>query len=221
MCSSSPFVGFSSFPETPGTVYRCFGTPSRCPGGPPGTCASGRDTARLSCSRCLPGLHDVGGVCAPCSGEDYALLTFSGLLVILGITFVYWIYSADGKSRQNSLLIVGLALGLLVNTVQYFSVVNQMQINWDEPLRSWISLAEIVSFDLDYISIGCVVPSKSLVRFAMQTFLVFAFFMVAIVVHVAFQVGKRLRQQRFQWELGNLVRSAERVVTVVSLHLLV
>ena len=188
----------------------------------------------LSCSRCLPGLHEAGGACgfgewkraenewktlkrtlqkrsgAPCSGGDYALLTFSGLLVILGITVLYWIYSADGgKSRQNSsLLIVGLALGLLVNTIQYFSVVNQMQINWDEPLRTWISLAEIVSFDLDYISIGCVVPSKSLLRFAMQTFLVFAFFMVAILVHVAFQIGKRFRQQRFQWELGNLVRSA-------------
>ena len=49
--------GYFSPVEEPGSIYRCFGQPERCPGGPPGTCASGRDTSSIACSSCLPGLH--------------------------------------------------------------------------------------------------------------------------------------------------------------------
>ena len=41
----------------PGLLLQCFGTPLRCPGGLPGTCAAGRDLDSVACSSCLSGLQ--------------------------------------------------------------------------------------------------------------------------------------------------------------------
>ena len=131
------------------------------------------------------------------------------MLVVCAIAFLYWIFLKEGvKARQSSnLLIVGLAVSQLLMTVQLFSVVNQMQINWLEPLNTWLGLANLLSFDLDYISVGCVAPLAALPRFTLQTFLVLALFLVAVLVHFLFQLKKNLGNQTQDWQSGLLVRT--------------
>lgn len=201
--------GYHSFENNPGKIFECFGDSERCPGGLPGTCAAGRDTNTVACSQCLPGLHGVSGKCIPCVGGDYAILSISATLVVCAIVLLYWIFVKEGvKARQSSnLLIVGLAVSQLLTTVQLFSVINQMQINWLEPLNSWLGLANLLSFDLDYISIGCVAPLAALPRFTLQTFLVLALFLVAVLVHFLFQVKKNLGNQKRDWQNGLLART--------------
>eukprot|EP00435_Cladocopium_sp_Y103_P065659 s935_g27.t1 len=201
--------GYHSFENDPGKIFQCFGDSQRCPGGSPGVCAAGRDANTVACSQCLPGLHGVSGTCLPCVGGDYAVLSVSAMLVVCAIALLYWIFLQEGvKARQSSnLLIVGLAVSQLFTTVQLFSVVNQMQINWLEPLRTWLGLSDLMSFDLDYISIGCVAPLASLPRFALQTFLVFALFLVAVLVHFLFQVKKNIGKKTRDWQTGLLART--------------
>ena len=131
------------------------------------------------------------------------------MLVVCAIAFLYWIFLKEGvKARQSSnLLIVGLAVSQLLMTVQLFSVVNQMQINWLEPLNTWLGLTNLLSFDLDYISVGCVAPLAALPRFTLQTFLVLALFLVAVLVHFLFQLKKNLGNQTQDWQSGLLVRT--------------
>ena len=126
------------------------------------------------------------------------------MLVVCAIAFLYWIFLKEGvKARQSSnLLIVGLAVSQLLMTVQLFSVVNQMQINWLEPLNT--------CFDLDYISVGCVAPLAALPRFTLQTFLVVALFLVAVLVHFLFQLKKNLGNQTQDWQSGLLVRTGNK-----------
>ena len=47
-------------PGEPGLLLKCFGTPLRCPGGLPGTCAAGWDADSVACSACLPGMQPAG-----------------------------------------------------------------------------------------------------------------------------------------------------------------
>ena len=155
----------------------------------------------------INGIESIQGV--PCVGEDYAILSISATLVVCAIVLLYWIFVKEGvKARQSSnLLIVGLAVSQLLTTVQLFSVINQMQINWLEPLNSWLGLANLLSFDLDYISIGCIAPLAALPRFTLQTFLVLVLFLVAVLVHFLFQVKKNLGNQKRDWQNGLLART--------------
>lgn len=155
----------------------------------------------------ISSIESIQGI--PCVGGDYAILSISATLVVCAIVLLYWIFVKEGvKTRQSSnLLIVGLAVSQLLTTVQLFSVINQMQINWLEPLNSWLGLANLLSFDLDYISIGCVAPLAALPRFTLQTFLVLALFLVAVLVHFLFQVKKKLGNQKRDWQNGLLART--------------
>eukprot|EP00439_Symbiodinium_sp_Y106_P032155 s4992_g3.t2 len=199
ICSGSSRIellpGYFSPLEDPGSIYRCFGQPERCPGGPPGTCASGRDTSSIACSSCLPGLHAKDGVCVECVGGDYALIVSVAILVIGAIAVLYIVLMNEGqKSRQpGSLLIAALGMGQMVTVVQQLTVIQQFKIEWGEPFSSVLVALEVMAFDMDMISISCVAPMSPVVKFATRTLLVLVFFFVAAVVHAAFLTVRKAK----------------------------
>ena len=51
--------GYSSFSHSPGQIFQCQ-IVDLCPGGPPGSCAEGRDNSTVGCNECASGLRDQG-----------------------------------------------------------------------------------------------------------------------------------------------------------------
>eukprot|EP00434_Breviolum_minutum_P008465 symbB.v1.2.007468.t2/scaffold455.1/size335105/16 len=166
--------GYFSRPTEPGEVYYCFGNKVRCPGGEPGTCAFGRDTTTIACSACEIGLHARDGVCVECGGGDYALVTIVGILGCVCIAILYVVLMNEGqKSKQpGSLLIAALGMGQMVTIVQQLTVVQQFKIDWGEPFDSILVALEVMAFDLDMISIGCVAPMDPVMKFSTRTLMV-------------------------------------------------
>lgn len=187
--------GYFSTPEDPGSVYRCFSNTIRCPGGEPGTCAFGRDTESVSCSACLPGLHARDGACVECVGGDYALVITFGILAVCCIAVLYLVLMGEGqKSRQpGSLLVAALGMGQMVTIVQQLTVIQQFKIDWGEPFSSILVAMEVMAFDMDMISIGCVAPMDPVSKFTTRTLLVLVFFAVAAIVHFTYLAFKRSR----------------------------
>ncbi|CAK9101557.1 40S ribosomal protein S6 [Durusdinium trenchii] len=185
--------GFFSRATEPGMVYRCYGETVRCPGGEPGVCADGRDTTTIACSACLPGLHARDGVCVACGGGDYALVTVVGILGCIGIAVLYVVLMNEGqKSKQpGSLLIAALGMGQMVTIVQQLTVIQQFKIDWGEPFNSILVAMELMAFDLDMISIGCVAPMDPVMKFSTRTLMVLLLFAVASCVHFLFLAWKR------------------------------
>ncbi|CAJ1351250.1 unnamed protein product [Effrenium voratum] len=210
VCFGSQMVlqeGYYSSELAPGSVYRCQSA-QVCPGGAPGTCAAGRDATSVACALCLPGKVNSrnDGSCVQCAEGDYIILTVFGALTVGAITVLYFVFQHDGlKVKQgSSLMIVALALNQLFVTCQLFSIVQQIGINWGEPIASWLAITEILTFKLDYISIGCVTPTHPVAQFATQTFFMLALCGVALLVHITVQIflgWNRGLKQCWRWSL--------------------
>ena len=91
--------GFFSSTENPGSVFRCYGDESRCPGGPPGSCASGRDNRSLACGACLEGLRAAGASCEQCGDGDYILSVLTGLVILLGTGCLHFMLLRQDKEH--------------------------------------------------------------------------------------------------------------------------
>lgn len=216
--------GYYSRATEPGEVYYCFGERVRCPGGEPGTCAFGRDTSTIACSACEIGLHSRDGICVQCGGGDYALVTIVGILGCIMIAVLYVVLMNEGqKSKQpGSLLIAALGMGQMVTIVQQLTVVQQFKIDWGEPFASILVALEVMAFDLDMISIGCVAPMEPVMKFATRTLMVLLLFAVASVVHFGYLAWQRSRggaQAGKGFQISLLLRTAGTLFMVFFISL--
>ena len=91
--------GFFSSTENPGSVFRCYGDESRCSGGPPGSCVSGRDNRSLACGACLEGLRAAGASCEECGDGDYILSVLTGLVILLGTGCLHFMLLRQDKEH--------------------------------------------------------------------------------------------------------------------------
>ncbi|CAE7337327.1 RPS6 [Symbiodinium natans] len=185
--------GYFSTEEDPGAVFRCFGEPARCPGGIPGTCALGRDSSSVACSKCVPGTRADGGECTDCATGDFFLLVVVCFLVVCAIVILYFVLMRRGakSSQPGSLLIAALGLGQMVTVIQQLTVIQQFKIEWGEPFSGILASLDLFAFDLDLISISCVAPMSPVSSFTMRTLLVLVLFSVACLVHFLFVACNR------------------------------
>ena len=216
--------GYFSRAEEPGAVYHCFGERVRCPGGEPGTCAYGRDTSTVACSACEIGLHARDGICVECGGGDYALVTVVAILLCVCISILYIVLMNEGqKSKQpGSLLIAALGMGQMVTIVQQLTVVQQFKIDWGEPFASILVALEVMAFDLDMISIGCVAPMDPVMKFSTRTLMVLVLFAVASIVHFAYlawQKSKGGAHANKGFQISLLARTTGTLFTIFFISL--
>ena len=78
-------AGYFARWDSAGFVQRCFGVDSsRCPGGPPGTCARNRVNTSVACGTCEPGTREMtDGPCEVCSASDVCPSLQRGLFRLL------------------------------------------------------------------------------------------------------------------------------------------
>eukprot|EP00439_Symbiodinium_sp_Y106_P044569 s4027_g5.t1 len=178
--------GYFSALDSPGEVYECFGNKLRCPGGQPGTCALGRDTDSVSCYDCLPGLRAVdAGYCWDCAGGDYALLLFVVLISVSAIVGLYYFLMREGErnTQPGHLLVIALGLSQLVTVIQKLTVIQKFRISWREPVVSILNLFELMSLNLDMLSISCVTSMGPVFKYAVRSLIAPIFVCVVVVLH--------------------------------------
>ena len=184
--------GFFSSSEDPGSVFRCYGDASRCPGGRPGTCAFGRDPGSVACSACLPGLRPSGAACEPCGGGDYAIVVLVMFFILGGTGALHLLLLRQDQNminKQGGLFFTNLYITQLVVCLQLVIVIGKVDITWDEPFVmileffSFLSLKELLA---SLHAISCVTRLPLTAQFLLQALAVPAAFMAApIVLHVA------------------------------------
>ncbi|CAK9066781.1 unnamed protein product [Durusdinium trenchii] len=183
--------GFFAYQEEPGMVYKCFGQPERCPGGPPGICAAGRDPTSIGCSQCLDQLQPKGGECQACTGGDYLLLVVFGSMVIIstgGLHVLLVISDQSNGNQRSALFTAALSIGQLVTCAQLFGIMQQLQINWAEPFQVLLDIFDVISLDALLSSInvlGCVTRVTPELEYLIRSLLLPFFFLVGpILAHV-------------------------------------
>ncbi|CAE7379150.1 unnamed protein product, partial [Symbiodinium natans] len=149
--------GFYSSSEDPGSVFKCHGDASRCPGGRPGTCAFGRDPSSVTCGACLSGLRPSGATCSACSGGDYAIFVLVGFLVLGGTGMYHMSVLKQNQSivnKQSGLLNANLYLTQLVVCLQLVIVIQKIDITWDEPFVMLMQALSFLSLDSVFQSVN-------------------------------------------------------------------
>ena len=193
-CSGSQLrllPGYYSSPEKPGSVYQC--KEGRCPGGLPGTCAVGRDPDSVACSLCAPGHRPAGeGPCEVCAGADYLLLVLVALAVLAGVALLH-VGLMKETARAGALVVVGSSLTQLVTTLQMLGVIGRFNIDWRDPLHSVLVMLEIMSFDPNMLSIGCVANITPVSLFSFQVLFIPLLTSIAILVHLSYLLFTRSR----------------------------
>jgi len=189
--------GFWSAEEDPGSVFQCFNTPGRCPGGEPGMCALGRDTDSLACSLCLPGWYEQMGVCTECRSSDYVFIAGTMLVVTtaLGVLHFTVLGTGGNNRRSQSLIMTGLALSQMVFFLQVMSTIRLFNISWGEPFASVLLLLESISTDTFLRSLtvfSCISRVDSLTVYVNATLLLPTFLLlVPLLAHLLYLVCRR------------------------------
>ncbi|CAE8711814.1 unnamed protein product [Polarella glacialis] len=179
--------GFYTAADSPGSVFQCFGDSKRCPGGPPGTCAPGRDNETIACISCRSGLSPGDdGACKPCSSGNSAVFYVAIILSILAIAVLYIFLRSegqDGKAQNDTLLIASVAASQCVVVSQQLSIIGQLKINWGSPFSEVLDFFGLLAFNLEWFSVSCVASFSPLQMYAARVFLVLLFFVVASCIH--------------------------------------
>eukprot|EP00971_Amphidinium_carterae_P034302 675308-Amphidinium_carterae.1 len=181
------------------SIFRCHTDSSHCTGGLPGeTCAPGR--TGVACAECEPGKTPAAsGGCGECGGNDFAPLALLGISGLILLVFVYRILdSSERVGQSHTALLVGIAFGQLVTVTQQLGAVGMLSVEWKEPVKSFMLLLGLFTFDIEVLRTSCVKSQGPLERFTMKVSFIFFTVAYMTLVHCVFVVlrhGGRFRQQ--------------------------
>ena len=150
--------GFFASDSEPGKIFRCFGDGSRCPGGLPGTCADGRDSASVTCYDCLPGMQSLrNGTCGPCTGTSYVVILTAAVAVVGCIALLYLSLNmdVDRTTQAAQISMLTLPLSQLLIVAQQLAVINKFGIAWASPVDRILSSFEFMGLNLEMLAISC------------------------------------------------------------------
>jgi len=189
--------GYFSSREAPGEVYKCR-YDYFCPGGVPGTCAAGRDATTIACELCKDGLRDAeDGTCEACQDGDYAVFALIASVVLAAVTGLYIGLRIENKSsKSGSLIVVSTSFTQLVTLVQMLSVLRRFNIDWREPFYSILVFIEVLSFDLEMLSVSCLATMSSAAVFTFRSLLMPCLMLIALLVHLCFLLVTRSKNFR-------------------------
>ncbi|CAE8615626.1 unnamed protein product [Polarella glacialis] len=182
--------GFYTAADSPGSVFQCFGDSKRCPGGPPGTCAPGRDNETIACISCSSGLSPGDdGACKPCSSGNSAVFSVAIILSILAIAVLYIFLRSErheGRAQNDALLIASVAVGQFVVVSQQLSIFGQLKVNWGSPFSEVLDFFGLLALNIEWLNVSCVASFSPLQMYAASVFLVLFFFVVACCIHLLY-----------------------------------
>ncbi|CAE8642413.1 unnamed protein product [Polarella glacialis] len=200
--------GFYTASDSPGSVFQCFGDSKRCPGGPPGTCAPGRDNETIACISCNSGLRPGDdGACKPCASGNSAVFSVAIILSILAIAVLYIFLRSErqeGRAQNDALLIASIAVGQFVVVSQQLSIFGQLKVNWGSPFSEVLDLFGLLAFNFEWLNVSCVAIVSPLQMYAARVFLVLLFFVVACCIHLLYVALRKKFAEGF--EISALVK---------------
>ena len=186
--------GYFSSVEAPHEIYKCE-QPNACPGGLPGTCSQGRGVGSVACEACLHGLRsDADGSCKPCNDNDYLLLLLLATLVVLGVAILYCSLLKKGQANRNRHFLVAVqGLSQLLTIVQMLAVIRRFKIAWGEPFATVLVYVEVLSFDLEMLSLSCLAAMGPLQLFACRVLMIPGIMTSALLIHMTYHAYLRAR----------------------------
>ena len=186
--------GYFSSVEAPHEIYKCE-QPNACPGGLPGTCSQGRGVGSVACEACLHGLRsDADGSCKPCNDHDYLLLLLLATLVVLGVAVLYCSLLKKGQANRNRHFLVAVqGLSQLLTIVQMLAVIRRFKIAWGEPFATVLVYVEVLSFDLEMLSLSCLAAMGPLQLFAFRVLMIPGIMTSALLIHMTYHAYLRAR----------------------------
>ncbi len=198
--------GYHALPDRPGEVWECFGEDGqlRCPGGPLSTCAPGRVNSSVACSLCEPGLAPAkSGRCEPCGGADCALPIVLCIIALILVVAMYLSVEFRSKATEKEIfLCVFTITSQLLSTFQQLAVWSHLAISWPPAFRSILKVFSVLELDMDHLRLGCIWDVSPGVKFAMRILIVFALFIVVVIVHV---IVSRFRHGQLQGRKASLL----------------
>jgi len=201
-------LGFWSDPDSPFNVYKCQAWIDAtledgffsCPGGRPGTCTGER--TGLACGRCKDGMYmAVDGSCLACEGGPESLLGVAVAVLLVVVPGIYYFINGKITAQTSTMMATGIAMGSLLTLTQHFSVLGQLTITWDEPMKSIWAFLGLFMFDPKILASACAVADTSAFvgRVILPAFLILWMTLVGLATQVAGKVGVLSQELVMVW----------------------
>lgn len=173
-------------------TYKCQENPLRCPGGPPGSCASGRDNTTLACGKCKSGSRAVAnGGCVDCTSGDVWPFVALALFAIAAVAAMYVVVNMETRAKmKTSSLLISVSIGLIVSVFQQLKVFSLMSFYWPEPFRTFLRFTTIFGFDLELVKFACVIEVSPVVGFSMKLVNIAVLLGVISLIHLGYVLVK-------------------------------
>ena len=147
----------------------------------------------------------------PAGGGAAVPITLGVLAAVLGISLLAWMVNRNILVQQDSVTSFSIVLGLLLSTLQTFSVCTSLNIRWVPPLDAMFRGISIVALNIGVtFNAGCLVGASPAVIFSVRQMLAPG---CAVIVLIVVALKKVMRSQDTQY----WVESINAVGTIYSM----
>jgi len=153
------------------SVFLCRDT-KQCPGGIAGTCASGREG--IGCANCKPAhqADSTTGSCDECGATSTLPILLICVLCIVGFVAMAMYAKVDVSRIKLNTLAVGICMGQTAVAVQALGVFKVLEVDWVQPIRGFLNIVSVISFDLDVLHISCMFPDSNVLgKYVLKVFI--------------------------------------------------
>ena len=112
------------------------------------------------------------------------------IVVMVGcllLAVVYHLIDTQNRVTQShALLLCGIAVGQLVTVTQQLGVVGMMNVGWEEPLKSFMQLISLLTFDIEVLRLNCVSSVSPVERYVGKVSIILVTIIIMLLIHCIF-----------------------------------
>jgi hypothetical protein len=101
------------------------------------------------------------GSCEECGATSLVPILLVCCLTLLGFTAMAFYARVDVSRIKLNTLAVGICMGQTAVAVQALAVFKVLEVDWVEPIRSFLNVISVLSFDLDVLALSCMFPDSN------------------------------------------------------------
>ncbi|CAE7223416.1 Tg [Symbiodinium sp. KB8] len=140
------------------SVLRCRNA-RECPQAALGTCADGREG--IACNNCKARHYPrENGTCLPCGETDALPGVIAFVAIPIALLLLNMLRVEPSQVSFNLLTAAAVSSQLLV-AIQTLGSIQQLSIEWQQPVLQLLELTKLLTFDLDFIRITCIYGTDS------------------------------------------------------------
>ena len=136
--------------------------------------------------------------------------TVFGSSRIQGVFCVYYVVATeDPAARKGSITFLTIITSQVISTMQMLSIFDVLYVIWPEPFATMLSVASLLNFDLDVLSVNCVVSHSALLKYTGNLLFVIVLLVAITTVHVLHVLIFREGRFRERWEARGVPHSRQ------------